>query len=96
MTSTYVDKTGKPQIACVTQSNRYNWLPNSKSTQFVNFPIVVPYVLRFLAVKPGNSGLVKSSSKLLTTEGFVYSFGVKRTAEQIFLARTVESVGKSR
>jgi len=61
-------------------------------TKFSHLPIVVPYVLRFLVGKPGNSGLVKYSSKLLTYEGFVYSFGVRKTVEQIFLARNTEKV----
>jgi nucleoside-diphosphate-sugar epimerase len=55
------------------------------------FPIIVPYVIRFLLGKPGNSGLVKYSSKLLTSAGFVYSFGVKKTVEDIFLTRSVKN-----
>ena len=55
----------------------------------LHFPIVVPYVLRFLSGRPANSGLLKYSSNLLTSTGFVYSFGVMSTVEQILRARSV-------
>lgn len=75
------------KIAC---DRKYRFLSLS-----LHCPIVVPYVLRFLLGKPGNLGLVKYSSKLLTSSGFVYSFGVKRTVEDIFLMRKLTMTEKS-
>lgn len=52
-----------------------------------HLPVIVPYVLRLLAGRPGNSGNIKYSSNRLTSEGFRYSFGVQKVVEEIFMER---------
>ncbi|MDP2851928.1 MAG: NAD-dependent epimerase/dehydratase family protein [Gallionella sp.] len=58
------------------------------ATRFPHLPAIVPYVLRLLAGRPGNHGKVKYLSKRLTSEGFMFSFGVRKTIEQIVVERS--------
>lgn len=66
---------------------------HSAITRIPHLPVIVPYGLRLLMGRPGNSGKVKYSSKRLISEGFSYSFGVRKTIEKIFLERNFDSVG---
>lgn len=65
----------------------------SATTRIPHLPVIVPYGLRFLLGRPGNSGKIKYSSKRLISEGFSYSFGVRKTIEKIFLERNFDSDG---
>lgn len=60
-------------------------------TRIPHLPVIVPYGLRLLVGRPGNSGKVKYSSKRLVSAGFNYSLGVRKAIEKIFLERTFGS-----
>lgn len=60
-------------------------------TRIPHLPVIVPYGLRLLVGRPGNSGKVKYSSKRLVSAGFSYSLGVRKTIEKIFLERAFGS-----
>lgn len=64
---------------------------HSAITRIPHLPVIVPYGLRLLVGRPGNSGKVKYSSKRLISEGFSYSFGVRKTIEKIFLERNFDN-----
>lgn len=66
---------------------------HSIATRPPHLPVIVPYALRLLAGRPGNSGNIKYSSKRLISEGFRYSFGVRETVEKIFLELNSASNG---
>lgn len=58
------------------------------ANQFPHLPVVVPFALRWLAGRSGNSGVVKYSSQRLASEGFTYSYGARMAVKKIFLDRS--------
>ncbi|MCK9380229.1 MAG: NAD-dependent epimerase/dehydratase family protein [Sulfuritalea sp.] len=66
---------------------------HSAATRLPHLPVIVPYALRLLAGRPGNSGDVKYSSKRLISEGFRYTFGVRETVAKIVLERNIDING---